>query len=117
MYSKIFCLFNGKCNLNNEHRDLLFHTARKIYQDGTCKQKVKTPSIEGSITTKRKMTFLGSIFGMEFSATFETEHGQETIGYIVRTGDLKQKDLDKAIWGTIPLSVFLEEALEKSTMN
>ena len=106
MPDKIYCLMNGGRSLTDDDRNLLFHTARKVWHSTKNRQVVKTDTMEGLITTTRQYARLGGTLGVKFSATLATNEGNCQVEYIVRPGQLEPADLDDAVWGHLPREVY-----------
>ncbi len=96
MNDKVYCLISAGGSLSDQACELLFHTARRMWQRKSRAQRVRTKNLEGLVQTKNKIAFIGSIAGIEFSA--ELDYGKKTIKarYIVRVGKLNARKLK---WG------------------
>lgn len=97
---------NGGYSLNDDDRNLLFHTARRLFHQKRRKQTVKTDTMEGLITTRGEYSALGGTLGLKFYATLSTELGEKKMEYLVRTSNLEPKEIDRAVWGCISPEIF-----------
>jgi hypothetical protein len=62
-----------------------------MIQGGAERKIVKHPDIEGEIRTKFESQCLGSIAGIEFHATVETELGTGNVKYLIRPADAETR--------------------------
>lgn len=82
----IHCIMFTGLPLTDEIRNLLFEIAQGMISTKKGKGTIKTPYIEGTVTTKWHRRGLGSTYGYEFVANIETEKDSTTnkITYIVK---------------------------------
>ena len=74
-------------SLSRRMADVLFDTACLMLKKGETRKRVMDVEIEGEIRTSFRDQRFGSIGGIEFHATVETEFGTGNVKYIVRQAD------------------------------
>ena len=109
MRDDIHCLMTAGVSLTRRACDALFDTACQIIKDGRKKQAVRDDGIEGEIRTEFEEQVLGSIGGVEFHATVETEMGTGKVKFLVRPADAKRRN--ELEWTTFPSMEALEAEL------
>lgn len=88
----IHCLMVAGHGINDDIRDILFDIAQEIYQKDEFEHTIKSPWLEGKITTQYKQAMLGDLGGIIFHAHIESNHGETKVNYIVRPSDLRSCD-------------------------
>jgi hypothetical protein len=83
----IYCLMTSGVSLSRRMADVLFDTACLMLRKSEERKLVKDVEIEGEIRTSFRDQRFGSIGGVEFYATIETEFGSGNVKYIVRRAD------------------------------
>jgi len=81
--------------LTDDVRTILYKTAQKMLRKEWSKQKIKGEGFEGLITTKNETSVMGSIAGILFKATVETEATKTRVHYLIRRCEI---DFDDGEW-------------------
>lgn len=87
----IYCLMSS-VGLTEDIRWCLFDQARELIRLGRERCDIASDFLEGYIATTNKTYALGGLIGIQFEAYVESNHGKGMVRYIVRTGDLPDRD-------------------------
>jgi hypothetical protein len=92
MRKDIYCLMTSGVSLSRRMADVLFDTACLMLKKGEERKRVNDVEIEGEVHTSFRDQQFGSIGGVEFHATIETEFGTGNVKYIVRQADAEMRN-------------------------
>ena len=92
MRNDIHCLMTAGVSLSRRMADVLFDTACLMLKEGKERKNIKDPEIEGEVRTHFDQQVLGSISGVEFRATVETNLGTGDVKYLVRPVDAERRN-------------------------
>lgn len=87
----IYCLMTS-VGLTDDIRWCLFDQARELIRLGRERCNIASDFLEGYIATTNKICALGGMTGVQFEAYVESNRGKGIVRYIVRTGDLPDRD-------------------------
>lgn len=92
MRNSVYCLMTSGVSLSPRMADVLFDTSCLMLKKGEGRKIVRDPEIEGEIRTLFAEQVLGSVGGVEFHATVETELGTGNVKYLVRPADAERRN-------------------------
>ena len=92
MRNDIYCLMTSGVSLTSRMFDILFDTACLMLKKDEGRKIIKDPEIEGEVRTNFEEQLLGSVGGIEFHATIETEFGTGNVKYLVRQIDAERRN-------------------------
>ena len=101
MEKKIYCLMTSRAALTPRIADILFDTACLMLKEKKERKTVRDEEaeIEGEVRTHFDERMLGSIGGVEFRATLETQAGTGDVKYLVRAVDAESRN--KLEWAPV----------------
>ncbi|OGL62485.1 hypothetical protein A3E97_01395 [Candidatus Uhrbacteria bacterium RIFCSPHIGHO2_12_FULL_47_12] len=94
----IYCLMTS-IGLTEEIRWCLFDQARELISLGRERCNIASDFLEGYVATTGKTCALGGVIGVQFEAYVESNRGKGLVRYLVRTGDLP--DREKLAWASL----------------
>lgn len=93
---KIYCLMVSGLPLSAEMCDILHEDARRAFQTGKSRRKIRGRNFEGQVETTNEYVSLGTIAGVYFTGIIESETFVTKVKFVVRTVDLD--GLEEAVW-------------------
>jgi hypothetical protein len=97
--------------LNSVINTALMMAAKDMYLKDARKKTVRGDNFEFLLTTDYEQVSMGSLAGMKFQATIESNRGKTGAIFIVRARDL-ERVTDEIHWTSIPL-----EGVKKAHLN
>ena len=96
----ISCLVTSKVSLTDDMRYTLYRTAFEMYANKIPERKVRMAGLRATIKTDGKHGVMGTIAGIVFTATVDTDQGEGLVTYIVRGRDLCEPE--DGVWVPLP---------------
>lgn len=84
----INCLVCTKVSLTDDMRYTLYRTAFEMCASKIAERKVRASGFRATVKTDGQRGIMGTIAGIVFSATVDTDRGEGLVTYIVRERDL-----------------------------
>ncbi len=93
MRRQVYCMMVSSIVFSDEIGNYLFQQSCAMLKSGDSQRSIKTPGMEGILTTKGERRALGGISGTEFVAEVDTELGRGKVVFLVRDADMAMKDM------------------------
>lgn len=94
-----YCLMLKGMALGENVRTMLYREACRMIANYSRRAKITDNCFEGELRTSFATMSVGSLFGIHFTGTIETEQGKTEISFLVDNTDFEEA-AEQGTWGT-----------------